>query len=206
MLDINLIRWRSIQRYRHLSQLTLSLSISTSLALFIVWLLYQSSLDALNYQSDAVQQKLDTLSEIQLVPQNHKVKTSELRIYQHQYSKINNMIENHYKAHQLFEILDTLLPEQVTLIELLYRGDQLWLKGISHSNKDLSNFLIQLSQLTEFQQPKLSFSLQNNESQGQEQTNKHFELQVLFLSDYGKDIENSSAISRANPSYKSRGE
>jgi len=195
MLEINLIRWRSLQRRRHFLQLIIGVSTAVLLALLVVWLLYSSSEAELKYQSQSVQKNLDLITKIKLMPNNQRVTASELHTYQQQYKKIQNIILRHSKTHQLFEILDELLPEQVTLTELQYRGDKLWLKGISHSNNDLSDFLIQLSQLTEFQQPQINFSLQKHDKNQQKQTNKKFELQVLFLSDNASTRSNESGIS-----------
>lgn len=205
MLEINLIRWRSIERHRNFSQLLFGVFIAALLALSLVWLLYKSSGAELEHEAYALQEKLNSLEKIKLVSQKHRVTIPQLDIYQQQYNKIMNIILTHSKTHELFEILDSLVPEQVTLIEIHFKGQHLWLKGVSQSNSDLSDFLIQLSQLTDFRQPKLSFSLQKDMSHHQElsQGSKRFELQVSYLSDH--HIKNNGDFQTGNLSNTSKG-
>lgn len=223
MLDINLIRWRSIQKNKQFLQLMICIFNAILLALLLLWQLYLLLVTDIEYQENVVRKNTDLLTNIKVTPQMNRVTVSELRRYQLQYEKIQNIILRHSKTYQLFEILDELLPEQVILSEIQYRGDKLKLKGISHSNNDLSEFLTQLSQLSEFQQPQLKFSLQGSNRNlehsqiagiEQNKTNKRFELQVLFLDDNyhtsSKSAEHGINLGlsnrKQNISYKSRGE
>lgn len=188
MVDINLIRWRSMQRHRDSTHLIMSVFVVMILASYFVWQLHFWSQAEVSRQVQILNQETIILKKIKLSPKDKIIKTSDLSLYQQQYSTIKQIILSHHTAHQLFEVLDGLLPPKIMLTEMHFRDPELWIKGVSLTNYALSEILDKLSQLTSFNQPQLSFSIPDNaevtEHLEVQNTNvKHFTLHVLFNND-----------------------
>ena len=191
MVEINLMRWRSSLRLQQYKQFILGILSAILLAIFFVWKLSVWSQTEVTQQGNILQQKALFLKQVKLPAENERLSLSSLDIYQQQYIQIKTILLSHYQANELFLALDGLLPQKVILTELHFRGGQLWLKGVSHSNDSLTDFLDQLGQSSLFQQPKISFSLQNNTPSLQrdsyskhilfeDEISKYFEIYVLL--------------------------
>lgn len=191
MVEINLMRWRSSLRQHQYRQFIVSILSAILLAIFFVWKLSIWSQTEVTQQGNILQQNALFLKQVKLPVENERLSLSSLDIYQQQYIQIKTILLSHYQASELFSALDGLLPQKVILTELHFRDDQLWLKGVSHSNDSLTDFLDQLGQSSLFQQPKISFSLQNNTSSLQrdnhskhilfeDEISKYFEIYVLL--------------------------
>lgn len=162
MLEVNLIRWRSSQRQYQYRQFIVCILLAILLALLFVWNLYVWSKSDVIRQREILQQEVVFLKQVKLPSENERLSLSNLDIYQQQYMRIKSILLSHYQARELFKSLDELLPPKVILTQLHFKNNQLWLKGVSHSNNSLTEFLDRLGQFALFQQPKISFSLQNN--------------------------------------------
>lgn len=183
MLQINLIRWRSIQRRHQFLQLILLLLVAVFVGVVMLSLSYQTLNKQVQQEASKRNRASLSLNNIVLHPENQRGVLNQLQVYQQHYNKVTQVIGKHRDMHRLFEVLDNLVPRQVSLIQITYHNQILKLKGISHSNAALSDFLSELSKLSAFKSPKVSFSLQKNQnlSSSTTQNNKQFELQVLFL-------------------------
>lgn len=191
MININLIRWRSSQRQHHFAQFVVNVCAAILLALCLVWSLYTWSQTEVMKQTAILQHDILSLNKTRVPATKEKISIASLGIYQQQYMQIKKILLSHYQASELLAALDELLPQQIVLTELHLKDDQLWLKGISHSNNSLTDFLDELGQFGLFKQPKISFSLQKNPPSLQSDRNskhvsfddeisKYFEIYVLL--------------------------
>ncbi|WP_341205554.1 PilN domain-containing protein [uncultured Psychrosphaera sp.] len=188
MVNVNLIRWRSIKRHHNYSKLIMNVLIGGLVASLLVGWFYHWIQVELDKQIISLNEQNLDLERIELPPSNLRIKISDLTIYKQQYSKIKAVLFSHYQLRQLFEVLDRLIPKQVVLTELQFHDDKLRLTGVSLSDHSLSDFLDKLSRSPTFVKPQLTFSLQDTKVNPQQLVAKtpnikRFNLHVLYNSE-----------------------
>ena len=186
MFKVNLLRWRSLERSRQFKQLLLQVLFAVLCALVTLIVVNQTLHQQVEQQRSKLQHSETALDKIKLLPKKQQDVANDLTIYQQHYHKISEVIQQHQHTQALFELLDDLVPIQVTLTQLTFHKDSLKLTGISYSNSALSSFLSELSKLDVFKSPVLSVSLHSpvDKKENTKKSIKQFELQVRFLSSH----------------------
>lgn len=198
MININLTRWRSVQRQQHKKQLLLSVTMGVVVVISLTWLInIWFNQQAASFQT-ALEKQNQQLKQLTFSVKKISLPVKKLSTLQQQHNKVELAILSHIQLNQLLFSLNLLLPNAIKLTELQLKSSNVKLKGVSYTSESLTTFLQQLSQHKQFERPQIHFSLNSakplangrglvTKLESPEPKNiiaynshKHFELTVIF--------------------------
>lgn len=175
MTQINLLPWREEYRQTKRKQFMIILGCFVALSLFFVFIFHLFMLQLIDNQlhkntllQDNINHVQTTLTLLNKKKKEELIANSELRF-------IFSLQEKSYRAVQLLDELVKVVPQGITLNQIIKDGDNITISGLATTNLQVTLFMKNLSTNAIFNNPVLTDIDTKGNSSGEE---RHFQLKV----------------------------